>query len=331
MYKVGIVGTGRIGFLLEYDPLRIKPCTHIGGIIKNKKLKITTACDINKNRLNLFGKKFNVKNLYTNYKQMLKQEKIDILVVSTWTNSHKEITIEAAKKGIKLIVCEKPMAFTTKECKAMVAACKKYNTILVINHERRYDPMYRKVKKMLDQKIIGDVRTVIANVLTSISFKKKSFIIDKSSLLHDGTHLIDISLFLFGKPKRIRGFIPSYRKDTAYGIIEFRNGIILFLEAGGDRKYFNFELDIQGTEGRIIVGNEYLELWKRKKSPRYTGFFELEQQKFPKFPDKNQFIEEYKEVTALLDGKIKIPTSSGDDGMKTIELIEKLTKKRFLF
>ena len=174
MYTAAIIGTGRIGFLLEHDPLRIKPCTHAGGILKNKKLKITCACDIDKKRLALFGKKYNVKHLYTDYKHLFKNEKIDIAVISTWTDSHKEITIEAAKRGAKIIVCEKPMAFASKDCKAMLNACKahkarkKYKTKLIINHERRYDPLYRKVKELIDKNRIGKIQTVTANVLTSV-------------------------------------------------------------------------------------------------------------------------------------------------------------------
>ncbi len=313
MHNVGIIGTGRIGFLLEHDPLRIKPCTHAGGILKNKK------------RIGLFGKEYNIKHLYTDYKDLFKNEKIEIAVISTWTDSHKDITIEAAKKGAKIIVCEKPMAFTSKDCRAMINACKKYRNRLIINHERRYDPLYRKAKELISKNRIGKIRTVTANVLTSVSFRKKSFVMDNSSLLHDGTHLIDIALFLFGQPKKITGVIPKYRRDTTYGTIEFENGTMLFLEAGGDRKYFNFELDIQGTEGRMKIGNEYRQLWIRKKSPRYTGFHELEEQKFPKIPDRNHFIEEYKEVVNILEGKTKKPTSSGEDGLKTIEIIEKIS------
>jgi len=326
MFHIGIIGTGRIGFLLENDPLRIKPCTHAGGIIKNKKLTLTCACDINKKRLSAFQKKYNVSRLYTDYIKMLNNEKLDAVVISTWTDAHKDITLQAAQAGIKVIICEKPMAFNSKDCLTMIHTCKKYHAKLIINHERRYDPLYKKTKELVHKKKIGDVRTVIANVLTSASFKKKSFQIDKSSLLHDGTHLIDIAFYLFGEPRTIKGFIPSYQKDTVYGTIEFKNRVILFLEAGGNRKYFNFELDIQGTKGRIKIGNEYKEIWLCKKSQRYSHFFELAPVKFPKIPDKNHFIEEYKEVTGLLEGKITNPASSGEDGLKVIETIERLTK-----
>lgn len=324
MYSVGIIGTGRIGFLLEHDLLRAKPCTHAGGISKNKELKIIAACDINKKKLDFFRNIYQVNNLYTDHTEMLKKEKLDVVVIATWTDSHKEITVEAAKSGAKLIVCEKPMAFSSKDCGTMINACKKHNTVLIINHERRYDPLYRKTKELITGNKIGEIRTVIANVLTARSSRKRSFLVDKSTLLHDGTHLIDIALYLFGQPKKATGFLPSGRKDTVYGIMEFKNNIRLFLEAGGDRKHFNFELDIQGTEGRIRVGNEYKELWKQEKSPRYSGFYELKQKKFPRVPDRNHFIEEYREVVGILQGKTNVPASSGEDGMKTIEIIEKL-------
>jgi len=326
MFRIGIIGIGRIGAGLEEDPLRIKPCTHTGGILKNNKLLITSVCDIDKTKLSLFGKRYKVSRLYIDFKKMLKNEVLDALVIATWTDSHKAITCEAARRGVKLIICEKPMAFSRKDCDSMVRTCKQYGSILMINHERRWEEMYRKVKEMITEKKIGEIRTVTANVLTERSFKKKSFRIDKSSLLHDGTHLIDMALFLFGDPESINGFIPRSRKDSAYGIITFRNDIVLFLEAGGDRNFFNFELDILGTDGRIKIGNEYKELWIKKKSRRYKGFRELEKINFPRFSIKNSFIEEYREVVRLLEGKIRKPSSSGEDGMKTIEVIEKLVK-----
>ncbi|MBN1897536.1 MAG: Gfo/Idh/MocA family oxidoreductase [Spirochaetes bacterium] len=326
MYKVGIIGCGRIGFLLENDPLRIKPCTHIGGILTNKKLRITAACDINRLRLSHFARIHHIHHLYTDHRKMLATEDLDIVVISTWTDSHRSICCEAAPTA-RLIVCEKPMAFHSPDCFDMIKACRRHKTFLLINHERRYSPLYRKAKEMIMDGKIGRVHTVIANVLTAGS-SKKSFKIDSSSLLHDGTHLIDISLFLFGPVKEVKGYISPSRRDTSFGLIQFKNGILLFMEAGGYRNYFNFELDIQGSSGRIRVGNEYMEIFTRKKSHRYTGFYELEKKAFPKIANKNEFIEEYQEVSDLLEGKIKKPTSAGEDGMKTIEIIEAISRNK---
>lgn len=327
MYKVGIIGTGRIAFLLENDPLRLKPCTHFGGIKKNKKLKIIAVCDIDPARLSAFSMIYPVKNLYSNYKEMFKKHTFDVIVISTWTDTHKEITLAAAKNMTKVIICEKPMSFKSQDCQRMITICKKYNCHLIINHERRWDPLYLKAKELIQSNKLGKIKTVMANVLTQTGFNKKSFLINKSSLLHDGTHLIDIALFLFGDIKKVTGLKPSYRKDTIYGIIEFKNGICLLLEAGGEREYFNFELDIQGTKGRLKIGNEYQKLWLKKRSPRYLGFFELEKASFPKLPKKNHFIEEYHEVVQILERKKHRPSSTGEDGMKVLKIIEQLTKK----
>ena len=53
-FNIALVGCGRIGFLLEKDPLRNKPCTHFGGS-KASKVNINYACDIDKKRLKLFS------------------------------------------------------------------------------------------------------------------------------------------------------------------------------------------------------------------------------------------------------------------------------------
>lgn len=326
MYRTAIVGLGRIAWLLEYDKLRVKPCTHIGGILKNKKLHLIAACDLEHQRLAAFGQKYKIDQLYTDFQQMLDSEKVDVLVVATWTDSHKDIVTAAARKKVRVIVCEKPMALHSRDCLTMVQACKKNNCHLIINHERRYDPLYRSLKKMLENKVIGKVRTVYANVLTSLYSNKKGFQIHRNSLLHDGTHLIDISLFLFGELSSVSGFTLKSRQDTVYGTLIFKKDIVLFLEAGGDRNYFNFELDIQGTAGRIRVGNGYQDLWLRRKSSRYSGFYELYPQKWPKIKRDNQFVKEYQEIIELLEGKKKRSLSSGEDGLKVLQIIEKMIR-----
>ncbi|HNW28934.1 MAG TPA: gfo/Idh/MocA family oxidoreductase, partial [Spirochaetota bacterium] len=53
--NIALIGCGRIGHLLELDPLRNKPCTHFGGAL-SAGLAITHACDINRERLERFGK-----------------------------------------------------------------------------------------------------------------------------------------------------------------------------------------------------------------------------------------------------------------------------------
>lgn len=319
-YKVCIVGLGRIACLLEDDRKREKPCTHIGAYNLFKNFKVVAGCDINLKRCEYFKKRWKVQKLYTDYRKMIEIEKPDILSVCTWTDSHPEITIFASEYGVKLIICEKPIATDLKQAQRMIEVCRKNNTHLLINHGRRWDGKYIKTKQMISDNVIGEIRTVICNVLTNVPSGKRSFEIDRSSLLHDGTHLCDILRFLFGEPKWVVGFISQEVKEQSFGIYNFGKTTV-FLEAGGLRNYFNFEVDIQGTSGRIIVGNETLKFYKSVPSKRYSEFYELEEFKFPKYNKINFFIREMKEVRELLSGKKKEITSSGWDGYKALEMI----------
>lgn len=192
---VALIGCGRIGFLLENDPLRYKPCTHYGGS-KFAKLPITHACDINQQRLQTFSKVAGLpsSHCYTEYRTLLEQVKPHCVIIASWTHTHAQIGIAAAQHGAKVIVCEKPIASNLEDARSLVDACNTYNTTLIINHERRYDYRYNFVKKLLARHAIGSISSVYGCVFTpSIVHHKDS---GGGPLLHDGTHLIDIVQYL---------------------------------------------------------------------------------------------------------------------------------------
>jgi len=104
-------------------------------------------------------------------------------------------------------------------------------------------------------------------------------------------------------------------------MLGFKNSAIGFIEGGGARKYFNFELDIQGSEGRILIGNSGKELYITKKSRRFTGFQELEKVPFPE-PKKYEspFIGGARDMLRTLQtGKAGV--STGENGLRALEII----------
>lgn len=321
--NAAIIGLGRIGVILEDDPLRIKPCTHIGAMKNICKINVVAGCDINPDRRNFFSNRWGVKTTYFDYREMLSSEKIKLLTIATWTDSHAEIVRAAAKNShIKTIICEKPIARNSKDGLAMVKDCHRNGKILVINHERRFEDRYRLVKKIIGDGRIGQVRTIIGNVLTSVPQKQKSFDINGTSLLHDGTHLIDIIQYLAGPVRSVFGFIGEKRKECVTAVMELTDGTTSFIETGGLRNYFNFELDIQGTDGRILIGNTMFKLYKSVKSGHYTGFRDLKEIPMPKFKEQNYFINEYLEVLEKMEGQSEEIRSSGVDGLATLRVIE---------
>ncbi|MBP7585345.1 MAG: Gfo/Idh/MocA family oxidoreductase [Spirochaetes bacterium] len=322
-----LIGCGRIGVLLENDPLRYKPCTHYGGLTAAG-LRAGSACDIDGARLVNFGRRAGIapQSLYTDFRELLGREKPPLVIIATWTGSHAEIGIRACAAGARVIVCEKPMAHNLAHAGALLRACKKSGTRLIVNHERRYDHRYRKVRDLIAGGTIGEVRSVRASILSS-GYRGKSTIGEGGGpLMHDGTHMVDIIRYFFGEIESVSGeFERRGRKigyeDRAVAWLRTRSGVDVFLEAGGNRRYFMFDLDISGSDGRIVIGNGYQRLYRSRKSRLYAGFRDLAEVPFPKTRERNCFTEVYRQARAALSGKEVDILSSGEDGYRAVEAI----------
>ncbi len=328
---VAIIGCGRIGSLLEEDPLRGKPCTHAGAFDALSQTKIVAGCDTNPERLKRFGKRWQVSDLFSDYKEMIRKVAPDIVSIATWTHLHSEMVKTAARLGVKGIFCEKPIAINTLHGKTMVRVCKNKKIPLVINHERRWDAYYQQTKKLIKNGKIGELRTIVGNSLSWVPPKLLASEHGGGPLFHDGTHLTDLMLFFAGSPDWVSGFEvrsngKKYIEETAAAMVRFKNGTIGFIEGGGARKYFNFELDIQGSEGRILIGNSGRELYITKKSGRFTGFQELEKIPFPEVKNyESPFVGGARDLVRCL--RKKTPSvSSGMDGLQALQVIASIYK-----
>ncbi|MCP4134364.1 MAG: Gfo/Idh/MocA family oxidoreductase [bacterium] len=325
--NIALIGCGRIGYILETDPLRNKPCTHYGGI-QSQGLNINYACDINDERLSSFSEALSIlpENRSTNYKDIISANRPELVIIATWTQNHHEIARYAAQNGARVLVLEKPIASNLSGAKKIIDECRKNRVHLIINHERRYDSRYRKVKELIFNGKIGAIKTVHASILTGTYSGNSPIEEGGGPLLHDGTHIIDIIRFFFGEIVSVQGeFSRNSRKsgfeDKAAAWLKTGSGIDIFLEAGGNRKYFVFELEISGAEGKIIIGNGYEKLYLTRKSKFYTGFRDLESRPFPRYKQENCFKNLYAEAKSLLQGKDIPITSTGMDGYKALETI----------
>jgi predicted dehydrogenase len=326
-FTTALIGCGRIGFSLESDPLRYKPCTHYGGAT-SAGIRINYACDINIARLKKFcdNAAIPAENAFTNYKELLSTANPGLVIIATWTESHADIGQFAAAHGARVIVCEKPITAHLSDAENLIQICEERGVSIIINHERRYESRYRAIKDMLKANRIGEIKTVHASILTS-GYRGTSKIEEGGGpLLHDGTHMIDIIRYLFGDIKTIEGEFQRIHRnrgfeDRATAWLKAESGIDIFLEAGGNRNYFIFELQVSGTRGKIVIGNGYEQLFIEKKSKLYTGFRDLNEAPFPQKRSTNCFIREYREIKRLMLGKGTGITSSGYDGYKALEVI----------
>ncbi len=328
-YKAGIIGCGRVGSLFEEDPLREKPATHAAAFDTHQKTEIAAGCDIDPEKLEKFGARWGLPttSLYHDYREMLKTVKPDIVSIASWTETHYQIVMDAANTpSVKGIYCEKPIASDLKEAGRMISKCKKRGIKLIVGHERRFDANFVKVKEIVEKEEFGKLKTIVAHALSSAPPKlsRKKYV--GGSLFHDGTHLFDLILYYGGPAKWVMGHDKrphgaNYVESTAAGMMMLRNGVTVFVEGGGERDYFKFDVDLQFERGRIMIGNSGLQAFKSGDSKNFKGFRELLPYTLVLPKERvNPFVSIVSELVRAI-GSGGEPTSNGAEGRNALELI----------
>ena len=332
MYRTALIGCGRIGCLLENDSLRSKPCTHAGALAEVPEVDLVAACDIDEKRLRAFGKRLRVGRLYTDYRDLLRKENLDLLVVSSWTSTHAEVVVEAAERKVKGILCEKPLAGDTRDGLRMLKSCFSNGTRLVVNHERRFDQRYRIAKGLIESGAIGKPRTFTGSVVSGRNVeeeRRRASVGKEAPLLHDGTHLFDIIIYLLGDVSAVSGtveesLVVDSRHERSAAYVKVENGPEGWIECDSNRSYFHFEIDVRGTKGRIRIGNGFEELYLSERSRLYEGFNDLTPKSFP-LPAEigNPWVGAVREVVDCVEGE-RESVSSGLDALKSLLVVESI-------
>lgn len=94
---------------------------------------------------------------YDDYREMLKEEQFDIIIVTTENYQHSPVVEACAKAGVRFCCVEKPMAASLSDALRMVRVCDAHGTGLIVNWPMLWNPAVRKVKSLLDEGVIGRV------------------------------------------------------------------------------------------------------------------------------------------------------------------------------
>lgn len=343
-YTVAVIGTGRIGFSLGFDSKREQPASHTMAVNNNKRLKLIAACDKDMSNLEYF-KRFN-KNVrtYSDTSLLFAAEKPDIVIIAVNEESHLDVSLSALKAGVKLIILEKPVALTVSQSLKIQEEALKRNIPVMVNHERRFSKDYIEAKKNLSR--LGEIISVNARLDSGL--KVYSLESEKNggySLLHDGTHLVDSVKFLlegnlssdseFSKIA-LTGLLKDSKEAMTARYVSFKavlpNVSEVNFQISGKSRYFGFEIDIMGTEGRLRIGNALCDFFVRKESKLYSGFYSLEKDKKIRLNKKTGYFSNMiQNAVDFLDGtaELKSPLSEGIKTLKVLEEVKKQIKNSF--
>jgi predicted dehydrogenase len=339
-FKTLLLGLGRIASTLEKDKLRYHPCTHAGVLFSNfgkKHFDLTAIYDTDEEVILNFYKQWKLKpKLVKSRLTEIRKEKFDLAVIASSSEAHFENTKFAVSIGIKNLLIEKPVCMNTKELNSLLALQKKHNLRIWVNHERRYHFLYKYVKDLVQSKVYGELRTIRASVLTSFRDPGNAFKEGSGPLLHDGTHAVDyIDYLLESEPihvtsKLLKASPIAKIEEQALAVLEYPNSIFVFLEAGGKRNYFQFEIDIQTESARFILSNDGHQFFETKDSKLYKGFRSLAPIELPKIPKQlsNPWINIYREMESVLSGRSKEILGSLEANQRIFSTIQAVYKGR---
>lgn len=238
--RVGVVGCGSIA---KYR--------HLPEYHANQNVELVALCDIVKERAEHASEQYGGK-VYTDYKEMIDREELDIVSVCTPNYLHAPVSIYASKAGVN-VLCEKPMATSKEEADEMIAAAKESGKKLMIAHNQRFVPSHQKARQLIESGEVGKIysfRTAFGHPgpegwsvdgKDSWFFRKEEAFIGAMGDL--GVHKSDLMRYLLGEEiVEVGAFIETSAKqntdvdDTAVCVLKTENGIVGTLAASWSYK-----------------------------------------------------------------------------------------------
>ena len=248
MLKVGIIGCGGIANQ-----------KHLPALAGIEEVEVVAFCDIIEERAILSKNTYGTSDgrVYSDYKEMLEKEDLDIVHVCTPNSSHAEISI-AAMEADNHVMCEKPMAKTAEEARAMIEASEKTGKKLTIGYQNRFRKDSQFLHAACADGELGEIYNAKAHAIRRRAVPTWGVFLDEEAqgggpLIDIGTHALDLTLWMMDnyKPKYVVG--KTYHKlsdkenaanafgswdpkeftveDSAFGFIVMENGATIYLES----------------------------------------------------------------------------------------------------
>jgi Predicted dehydrogenases and related proteins len=212
---------------------------HLPNLIKLPNVEVSAVAEINRNRLQTIADKFNIKQKFLSYSDLLENGNVDAVIIATPTSTHKDIAIDCLQAG-KDVLVEKPLARTYQEAKQVYEAAKKSKRKLMVGMNLRYRPDSMLLRSLINSNEIGEPFYIKCGWIRKQSSSEKWFTKKEESgggvIIDLGIHLLDLSLWLLGYPDITSVATTNFYhytksvEDTSISCIKCKNSAVINLE-----------------------------------------------------------------------------------------------------
>ena len=270
--RLGIVGLGNMGSV------------HAGIILAGKVpgLQLIAVCDVNPLRLAAYPQL----QRFADSSEMLKSGAIDAVLIATPHYAHTTIGIEALKLGLHVLV-EKPISVHKADCERLIAAYKNKSKkqVFAAMFNQRTDSIYQKIRRVVREGELGKIRRV--NWIITDWFRTEAYYASGGwratwsgegggVLLNQCPHNLDLYQWIFGMPRKVRGFCQFGRyhnievEDDVTAYLEYPDGATAVLITSTGEAPGTNRLEITGERGKLVMEN-----WKISFTRNEMGMSEF--------------------------------------------------------
>jgi len=245
--RTAVIGLGRAGWGMIIGSLRRR----------TDQYRIVAGADLIAERRQRLEEELGGRS-YRDYRDLLADSDVELVVVATRSNTHVPIAIDALRAG-KHVVLEKPLALTLRGMDRLLRVARRARGKLIPRHNRRFDPDFLAVREVVESGILGEIRHI---TLCRHGFNRRNDWqtlrrFGGGMLANWGPHIIDHGLRLLGAP--VRSMFSDLQKIAAAGDAEDHvkivmcgtNGRVVDIEISGGAAIGDVPYRIFGTCGAL--------------------------------------------------------------------------------
>ena len=317
MKNIALIGVGKMGM------------SHLAIANHTPGLNVAAICDTSKPLLRLFDKNTNF-NCYSNFKKMIDEVQLDGVMILVPNEFHFDLTKYCIERNIHVFV-EKPFTLSYKDSKTLVELAKEYNIKGQVGYVNRFNPIFQRVKKLLDENVIGQVTNYYNRMTGGVVLRESSngwrndYSKGGGCLFDYGPHCFDLSTYFFGTNVEVRSSLlkrvfSTAVDDVVYSTLVHDDKIIginfINWSDSSVRKATNI-IEIMGSKGKITANKQELSLYLVEKNQQLSleqGWNQLyvtdECTDVPYYLRGEDFSRQLMEFSNLLNGEIDEAISS---------------------
>lgn len=212
---------------------------------------------------------------YRSYDELLADPEVQAVIICLPSGHHADYGMRAASAG-KHVIVEKPIDVTIAKARALIETCRKNDRRLSVIFQNRFTPAARKLRKALDQGLLG--RLILGDAYvkwyrspayyTSNAWRGTKAIDGGGALINQAIHTIDLLQWMMGGAKRLCGLVRTSThtiesEDLGVAVVEFSNGAVGVIEGStAIQPGFKERIEIHGQKGSVILEGGNITAWK---------------------------------------------------------------------